>query len=109
MGKKSAIARRERAFRDAGRAPEPAEASPPAPRWRSAMAPLAMILGVLAVYVRPACLTSQAALVGMDYFQLHYHRIRYALDALHANPWSVPGWFSREALGTPFLANIQSF
>ena len=72
-------------------------------------APFAMILGVLAVYVPLPVLTSRFALVGIDYFQLHFFRIRYAEEAMRWNPFAAPGWFTREVLGTPFLANIQSF
>jgi hypothetical protein len=68
-----------------------------------------MIFGVFAVYVRPALFTSRSALVGVDYLQLHLHRIRYAREALATSLFGLPGWFTRETLGAPFFANIQSF
>lgn len=74
--------------------------------WRSPLAVAAMLLGVLAIYVPPALISGDAGLVGLDYYQEHLHRIRYAHEAL-GTAWP-PGWYTRELLGAPFWSNLQS-
>ncbi len=73
------------------------------------LAALVMVLAVLAVYFRPAVLAPGKTLLGTDYLSLHRHRIAYAQEALLGGDPHVPGWYTRELLGTPFRANIQSF
>ena len=48
-------------------------------------------------------------LEGFDFYQLHARHIAFARDALFGPLHSLPGWYPRELLGAPFLANIQSF
>ncbi|MEO8371611.1 MAG: YfhO family protein, partial [Candidatus Solibacter sp.] len=46
---------------------------------------------------------------GVDYSQLHIRRIAFARDALFGPGHFLPAWYPHELLGTPFLANLQSF
>ncbi len=62
-----------------------------------------MLAGVLAVYVPAQLFTRDCGLVGLDYYQLHLHRLRYAHEA------GLSGWYTRELLGAPFWSNLQSF
>ncbi len=62
-----------------------------------------------AVYVRPSMLGGSATLIGSDYSQLHIRRIQFARDALFGAQHSLPAWYPRELLGTPFSANLQNF
>jgi hypothetical protein len=68
-----------------------------------------MIAGVLAVYWAPGVLSGRALLWGADYWTLHVHRIDYAREALSGPEHELPGWYSRELLGTPFWSNTQNF
>jgi len=74
---------------------------------RRVLVPVAMCLCVLWVYAPAEVLSGSHTLQGMDYEQLHVHRVRFAQEALHG--LSLPGWYSRELLGTPFWSNIQNF
>ncbi len=67
-----------------------------------------MLLLTEAMYFRPALLTGES-LLGTDYFQLHMHRILFAREALFGPRHALPAWYPRELLGSPFLANVQSF
>ena len=78
-------------------------------RSSSFSAVLAMLAATEAVYLRPALLTGAASLYGSDYDQLHIFRLGFARDALFGAQHFLPAWYPREALGTPFAANIQSF
>lgn len=64
---------------------------------------------VWAVYCPPALLDGSHTLMGMDFTQLHTHRIRYAQEALMGEHPHLPGWHSRELLGAPFWSNAQDF
>jgi hypothetical protein len=78
-------------------------------RLRTALA-LASLLALVAVfYVRPGMLRGTSSLAGMDYDQMHVHRLRFARDALFGAGHTLPGWYPHEVLGSPFLANLQSF
>ena len=73
------------------------------------MAALAlMLVCVCAVYTTLPVLTGKEFLLGSDYVQLHMHRIEYLKESLSEGR-GVPGWYSREFLGTPFWSNIQNF
>ncbi len=79
------------------------------PRVRTVGSVAAMLLGVLAVYCPPGLASPDRTLFGGDYFAIHIRRLRFAQDALFAAPSSLPGWYPREFLGTPFWSNIQNF
>ena len=64
---------------------------------------------VLAVYVPVRTSPTDNALVGLDYFELHLFRIRFAQQTLFSPGPHLPGWYPRELLGTPFWSNIQDF
>jgi hypothetical protein len=86
------------------------EGAAPTPRVRRLATPLVvalMLLGVLWVYAPCRGLGQQ--LVGIDYLTLHKHRIQYAQEALLGGDPHLPGWYTRELMGTPFWSNIQSF
>jgi hypothetical protein len=76
---------------------------------QSWLAVAAMIAAVLTVYVPVAAEPGQNTLIGLDYLQLHVHRIRFAQEALFGPHPHLPGWYPRELLGTPFWSNIQNF
>src|SRR3954451_14983445 len=78
---------------------------------RTAGAMLVMCLAVLAVYVPLPTHEGDNTLAAMDYLQLHARRMRYAREALLApqSAGTLPGWYSRELLGTPFWSNSQTF
>jgi hypothetical protein len=81
------------------------------PPWQRKLGPAlviaAMIVGVLCVYLPPRGYGQQ--LVGADYSSLHKYRIQYAQEALFGEDPHLPGWYSRELMGSPFWSNIQSF
>ena len=68
-----------------------------------------MLLGVAAVYVPIPSARGDNTLIGLDFFQLHFHRIRFAQEALFGPHPHLPAWYPRELLGTPFWSNVQSF
>jgi hypothetical protein len=84
------------------------EAAVAEPRWLRILSFSIMLAGVLAVYASPAVLAGKELLWGYDYWHLHAHRIQYAQDAWRGGH-PLPGWYSRELLGTPFWGNIQNF
>jgi hypothetical protein len=69
----------------------------------------AMLAGVVLLYCPPPLLGGAEVLYGMDFWSLHQRRLAFARESLAARPWTLPGWYPRELLGTPFWANIQSF
>ena len=75
----------------------------------SAAAISLMILGLLALYFPPQLLAGKDTLLGIDFGCLHDRRIRYAQEALFGPEMRLPGWYTRELMGTPFWSNIQSF
>lgn len=97
---------REAEARRTGRGPGPEPRRRDYITWLVAAA---MLVAVLAVYVPFASSPTDNALVGLDYFQLHYHRIRFAQEALFGAHPHLPGWYPRELLGTPFWSNVQDF
>src|SRR5688572_7194362 len=68
-----------------------------------------MVAGILAVYVRGGLLTDDHVLVGTDHLMLHARRLSYAREHLFSSDPRLPGWYTRELLGTPFWSNIQNF
>jgi hypothetical protein len=71
------------------------------------LATITMLFAVIVVYWSPAIPNS--VLVGSDYIELHSRRMQYARDALFGRATSLPAWYPRELLGTPFWSNIQNF
>jgi hypothetical protein len=80
-------------------------------RGRFAAATLLVLatLGAAAVYTPAAVLTGRRALVGVDYIILHARRMAFAREALLGAHPTLPGWYPRELLGTPFWSNVQNF
>lgn len=78
-------------------------------RLRTPLAIAAMMLAILVVYLPSACITQGQILYGNDHFHLHAYRIRYFQEGAAGSSAWIPGWYTREILGTPFQANIQSF
>jgi hypothetical protein len=71
---------------------------------------LLMLVGVVAVYCPWSVLTGQSCLAGLDFHQLHERRIRFAQEAVfESRPASLPAWYPRELMGTPFWSNVQNF
>jgi hypothetical protein len=64
---------------------------------------------VLAIYIPVRTSATDNALVGLDYFELHLFRIRFAQQTLFSPSPHLPGWYPRELMGTPFWSNIQDF
>jgi hypothetical protein len=81
------------------------------PPWLRKLGPAlvvaAMVVGILCVYLPPRGYGQQ--LLGADYSYLHKYRIQYAQEALFGDDPHLPGWYSRELMGSPFWSNIQSF
>ena len=76
-------------------------------RLQAALAILVMSLGVVLVYLSPPY--PNTVLMGLDYLQLHSRRMQFARDALFSSSFSLPAWYPRELLGTPFWSNLQNF
>jgi hypothetical protein len=70
---------------------------------------LLLALAVLAVYFPFRTHPQDNSLLGIDYFQVHMRRMKFAEDALFSPNPHLPGWYPRELLGTPFWSNIQNF
>lgn len=77
-------------------------------RYPEVAALVLMLFCVFAVYTTLPVLAGKEFLLGSDYVQLHMHRIEYLKESLSEGR-GVPGWYSREFLGTPFWSNIQNF
>lgn len=75
----------------------------------SLLAIATMELGVLFVYCPQFLFDAETGLFGMDYWILHLRRLQFVHAQLAATPWSLPGWYPHELLGTPFWANLQNF
>ena len=82
---------------------------PRSTRYHSALAVGAVLALPALFYLRPAILAGTSSLVGMDYDQMHVHRLRFAREALFGSGHTLPGWYPHEVLGSPFAANLQSF
>jgi hypothetical protein len=75
-------------------------------RWA---APLAAVGGAVALYLPEGVLSGRRDLYGSDFLQIHQYRMEFVREAWAHGFRGVPGWYPREALGMPFLADIQSF
>ncbi|MFI5377784.1 MAG: YfhO family protein [Tepidisphaerales bacterium] len=79
------------------------------PARANLLAVAAMFLGVLAAYLPPPGGSEPATLRASDYHLLHQRRISFATQSLLPDSPTLPAWYSRELLGTPFRANLQNF
>ncbi len=75
---------------------------------RSWLAGAAAAAAVVWLYLPADVWRGEGVLRGSDYRTLHQHRITYAQQQLRETG-GLPGWYSRELLGTPFAANLQNF
>ena len=75
---------------------------------RSALPFALMLLGVLATFRSPDLSSGRWRILGLDYVELHLHRIDFALSELAAHG-ALPAWYPREQMGVPFWSNIQNF
>jgi hypothetical protein len=96
--------------RPAGARPLVSPTSPPTPSPLRANAPALalMVLGVLALYCPLGIFDGRQTLLGIDFNNIHEHRIRYAQQALSSSG-RLPAWYTRELMGSPFWSNLQSF
>jgi len=67
-----------------------------------------MVIAVVALYSPSGLLDGNLRLDSLDYPVLHRHRVQYAMDGITSGG-GLPGWFTREQLGTPFWSNLQNF
>src|SRR3712207_5313116 len=92
----------------------PMSAATPKPAPRSsrvdpdAWAMLGLALAVLWMYCPPSLFTGNV-LYGYDSFVLHVRRMDFARTHLFGDSPSLPAWYPREFLGTPFWSNLQNF
>jgi hypothetical protein len=70
---------------------------------------LAMIVLTEAVYLRPSILSGKTIMAGSDYIQLHVARMAFGEEGLFGPRHTLPAWYPRELLGSPYSANLQSF
>jgi hypothetical protein len=85
-----------------------AEAAPRRPVDGEVWALLGLALSVLFVYV-PLKMLAGGVLFGADAFTLHVRRLEFAREHLFGPSPSLPAWYPRELLGTPFWSNLQNF
>src|ERR1700721_3691398 len=78
-------------------------------RWKTALTLLIMAAAVLAVYFPIQTSPGDNTMLGLDFGQLHLHRLEFVEAALFGPPPHLTGWSPRELLGTPFWSNIQNF
>jgi hypothetical protein len=71
-------------------------------RLRARAALALMVTTVAWLYAPPGLSGEQARLFGLDFVQLHVHRLAFA--RVHG----LAGWYPRELLGTPFWSNLHS-
>lgn len=101
---------RETAFMP-GDSPDPPFATVPGRRGVARHAPafLAMLLGVVLVYLPAETFGGgQWRMLGIDSYLLHERRIDFALEQLRQHG-TLPGWYPRELMGSPFWSNVQAF
>ena len=69
----------------------------------------AAIAAAVLLYLPVDVLFGEQHLYGSDFLQLHQYRIAFVQEAWQAGSLGVPAWYPREAMGTPFWADIQNF
>jgi hypothetical protein len=77
-------------------------------RKRSALAVTLMCLAVVAVYFPLREHPGDNTQMGGDFHTLHARRMAFARENL-AERKSLPAWYPRELMGSPFWANVQNF
>lgn len=78
-------------------------------RLRRWVIPALMMTGAASTFLTWDIVTGGQTLFGLDFRQLHQFRIAWAQAALWGPEHTLPGWYSRELLGTPFWSNLQNF
>ena len=68
-----------------------------------------MVVGVVMVYCPWSVLSGQARFSGADFEELHAFRMTFAREAIFGPAHSIPAWYPRELMGTPFRADLQNF
>ncbi|HEY8153165.1 MAG TPA: YfhO family protein [Myxococcota bacterium] len=76
---------------------------------RTALPLVAALAATVALYLPAEVLSGERQLYGADFLQLHQYRIEFVHEAWQAGFQGVPGWYPREAMGTPFWSDIQNF
>src|SRR5579864_2025255 len=82
--------------------------APIAPLSTKYCAVVGMMIAAVATYVPWRVLTAKQVLFGWDYGLLHMRRLIFARNSVLAGH-SIPGWYPRQMLGSPFAANLQNF
>lgn len=77
-------------------------------KWLSPISFISMVLLIFPVYTSFSLLTGKTFLLGLDFKGLFLYRIEYLKESI-TNGNGIPGWYSREFMGTPFWSNIQNF
>lgn len=67
-----------------------------------------MIAAAIVTFRSPKLGEGEWRLFGLDYMMLHQRRIDFAMESLRQHG-SIPAWYPREFLGTPFWSNVQGF
>lgn len=75
---------------------------------RDSIAVMVLLFLTNAVYILPSVLTGKTTLFGWDYALIHARRLEFARQAIESTR-HLPGWYSREMLGSPFAANLHNF
>jgi hypothetical protein len=70
---------------------------------------VAALAATVLLYLPAEVLSGDRQLYGSDFLQLHQYRIAFVHEAWQAGFAGVPAWYPREAMGTPFWADIQNF
>ena len=65
-------------------------------------------VATMALYVPSKIFTGRFSILGLDYFQLHRYRLEYAREFIFSS-FGLPGWYTREFLGSPFWSNLHNF
>ena len=69
--------------------------------------PIFTLIGV-SVVIRPTIAPGEKQ-VATDFGRLHQRRMAFAREALLGLSHTLPAWYPRELLGTPFWSNVQNF
>jgi hypothetical protein len=78
-------------------------------RFRAGLPLVAALAAIVLLYAPADVLSGERQLYGSDYLQLHRYRIAFVQEAWQAGSFGIPAWYPREAMGTPFWADIQNF
>jgi hypothetical protein len=78
-------------------------------RFRAGLPLFAALAATVLLYLPADVLSGERQLYGSDFLQLHQYRIAFVREAWRVGSFEVPAWYPREAMGTPFWADIQNF